>query len=297
VTDGPEELNANTPGAAAPPKRGPLKKLLNAAVFLLCLTYLSPVYIVLVNSFKNRAELYEDILAPPGTLSFVYYANAMERMNFPSALANSFIVTVLSILFITILASMCAWMLARSANRLSRIIFMIMVATMLIPFQTLMMPLMQEMSGIKRFLGLPMVDTLGALIYMNTGFGASLAVFLYHGFIKTIPRSLEEAAIIDGCNTFRVFWRIVFPMLKPVTVTVMVLDVIWIWNDYLLPSLVLTSKANRTIPLSTASFFGEFTIQWNMAMAGLMLTIIPVIVFYIFSQKYIIKGVAAGAVK
>jgi raffinose/stachyose/melibiose transport system permease protein len=174
---------------------------------------------------------------------------------------------------------------------------MILVATMLIPFQTLMMPLMQEMSGVKRNLGLPMVDTLGALIYMNLGFGASLAVFLYHGFVKSIPKSLEEAAVIDGCNTFRVFWRIVFPMLKPVTVTVMVLDVIWIWNDYLLPSLVLTSKSNRTIPLSTASFFGEFTIQWNMAMAGLTLTIIPVLIFYLFSQKYIIKGVASGAVK
>jgi raffinose/stachyose/melibiose transport system permease protein len=278
--------------------KGGIKKIIiNTGALALCVVYLSPAYIILVNSFKNRAELYEDILALPGTISFVYYANAMERMNFLSALANSFIVTACSILFITVLASMCAWMLVRSDNRLSRIIFMILVATMLIPFQTLMMPLMQEMSGIKRSLGLPMVDTLGALVYMNIGFGASLAVFLYHGFIKTIPRSLEEAAIIDGCNTFRVFWRIIFPMLKPVTVTVMVLDVIWIWNDYLLPSLVLTSKANRTIPLSTASFFGEFTIQWNMAMAGLMLTIIPVLVFYLCSQRYIIKGVAAGAVK
>jgi raffinose/stachyose/melibiose transport system permease protein len=275
-----------------------LKKIIvNSAALALCLLYLFPAYIIVVNSFKNRVELYENILALPGTVGFEYYANAMERMNFLAALANSFIVTALSILCITVLASMCAWMLVRSNNRPSKIIFMILVATMLIPFQTLMMPLMQEMSGIKRHLGIPMVDTLGALVYMNIGFGASLAVFLYHGFIKTIPRSLEEAAVIDGCNTFRVFWRIVFPILKPVTVTVMVLDVIWIWNDYLLPSLVLTSRANRTIPLSTASFFGEFTIQWNMAMAGLMLTIIPVIVFYLCSQKYIIKGVAAGAVK
>ena len=142
-----------------------------------------------------------------------------------------------------------------------------------------------------------MVDTLGALIFMNTGFGASLAVFLYHGFVKSIPVSLEEAAVIDGCSTAGVFWKITFPMLKPVTMTVMVLDVIWIWNDYLLPSLVLTSKSRRTIPLSTASFFGEFTIQWNMAMAALMLTIIPVILFYLAAQKYIIRGVAAGAVK
>jgi raffinose/stachyose/melibiose transport system permease protein len=276
----------------------PLKRaVLNLLVLVLCLVYLSPAYIILVNSFKNRAELYENILAPPSSISFQYYAAAMERMNFPNALLNSLLVTIVSLFFIVVLASMCAWMLVRSNNGPSKIIFMVFVATMLIPFQTLMMPLMQEMSGIRRNLGIPMVDTLGALVYMNLGFGASMAVFLYHGFVKSIPRSLEEAATIDGCNTFGVFWRIVFPMLKPVTVTVMVLDVIWIWNDYLLPSLVLTSKANRTIPLSTASFFGEFTIQWNMAMAGLMLTIIPVIIFYLCAQKYIIKGVAAGAVK
>ncbi|MDR1286351.1 MAG: carbohydrate ABC transporter permease [Treponema sp.] len=270
---------------------------LNVLVLVFSLVYLSPVYIVLVNSFKNRAELYKNILALPESISFRYYANAMERMNFLSALGNSFIVTLASILFLAVLASMTAWMLVRSNGGLSRLVFTVFVATMLIPFQTLMMPLVQEMSAVKRASGIPMIDTLGALIYMNIGFGASLAVFLYHGFIKTIPVSLEEAAIIDGCNTLRVFRHIVFPMLKPVTVTVMVLDVIWIWNDYLLPSLILTSRANRTIPLSTASFFGEFTIQWNMAMAGLMLTIIPVTAFYLCSQKYIIRGIAAGAVK
>jgi raffinose/stachyose/melibiose transport system permease protein len=271
--------------------------VLSVLLFVFCLIYLFPAYIVLVNSFKNRAELYENILAFPKTFSFQYYGSAMNRMNFLSALVNSFIVTVISLFFIVILSSMCAWMLVRRNNRLSKLIFMIFVTTMLIPFQTLMMPLMQVMGGIKDLLGIPMIDTLGGLVYMNTGFGASMAVFLFHGFIKSVPLSLEEAATIDGCSCWGVFWRIVFPMLKPVTVTVMVLDVIWIWNDYLLPSLVLTSKANRTIPLSTASFFGEFTIQWNMAMAGLMLTIVPVIAFYLFSQKYIIKGVAAGAVK
>ncbi|MDR0638451.1 MAG: carbohydrate ABC transporter permease [Spirochaetaceae bacterium] len=271
--------------------------LLGALLFLFCLLYLFPAYIVLVNSFKNRAELYENVLAFPKTFSFQYYANAMRRMNFLQALFNSLAVTVVSLFFVVVLSSMCAWMLVRRNTRLSRFIFMVFVTTMLIPFQTLMMPLMQVMGGAKNALGLPMIDTLGALVYMNIGFGASMAVFLFHGFIKSVPLSLEEAATIDGCSCWGVFWRVVFPLLKPVTVTVMVLDVIWIWNDYLLPSLVLTSKANRTIPLSTASFFGEFTIQWNMAMAGLMLTIIPVILFYIFSQKYIIKGVAAGAVK
>jgi raffinose/stachyose/melibiose transport system permease protein len=287
-------MNSNKTALSAKNHRG---ALLGTLLLVFCVVYLFPVYIVLVNSFKNRAELYENILALPKTFSFQYYGNAMSRMNFLKALFNSFTVTVVSLFFIVTFSSMCAWMLVRRNNRLSRFIFMVFVTTMLIPFQTLMMPLMQVMGGVRDILGLPMIDTLGGLVYMNIGFGASMAVFLFHGFIKSVPLSLEEAATIDGCTCWGVFWRVVFPMLKPVTVTVMVLDVIWIWNDYLLPSLVLTSKANRTIPLSTASFFGEFTIQWNMAMAGLMLTIIPVIVFYLFSQKYIIKGVAAGAVK
>ena len=269
----------------------------NVLAIVLSLFWLFPVYIVVVNSFKNRAELYESMLALPEKFNFEYYVEAMDKMNFTRAFTNSLVVTIISILFIVVLASMTAWMLVRKRCKLSTFIFNLFILTMLIPFQTVMMPLMQEMGWIRDNLGLPMLDNLGGLVYMYIGFGASMAVFLYHGFIKTIPVSLEEAAVIDGCNKFKVFWRIVFPMLKPTTMTVIILDVIWIWNDYLLPSLVLSSKANRTIPLSTFSFFGQFTIQWNMAMAALTITIIPVVVFYIFSQKYIIKGVAAGAVK
>jgi len=280
------------------PKEFSLKSfLLNIVVVVLCLCWLFPIYIILVNSFKSRSELYENVLSFPSEFSFQYYAKAMDKMSFLRAFGNSLIVTVVSILIIVVLASMTAWMLVRSNNKISRILFNIFVATMLIPFQTLMMPLMQEMGWVRDTLKIPVLDTLGGLIFMYVGFGASMAVFLYHGFVKSVPVALEEAATIDGCSKFGVFWRIVFPMLKPTTMTVIILDVIWIWNDYLLPSLVLTSKDNRTIPLSTASFFGQFTIQWNMAMAGLMLTIIPVIIFYLCAQKYIIKGVAAGAVK
>lgn len=269
----------------------------NFLVIVMALIWLFPVYIVFVNSFKNRAELYESILAFPKSFSFEYYEKAMDKMNFLRALGNSVFITVISIFFIVVLSSMTAWMLVRCNNLLSKIIFNVFVMTMLIPFQTLMMPLMQEMGWIRDNLHIPMLDNKGGLIYMYIGFGASMAVFLYHGFVKSIPVSLEEAATIDGCNKLGVFWKIVFPMLKPTTMTVIILDVIWIWNDYLLPSLVLSSKANRTIPLSTSSFFGQFTIQWNMAMAGLTLTIIPVVIFYLCAQKYIIKGVAAGAVK
>ncbi|MFT3985626.1 MAG: carbohydrate ABC transporter permease [Lachnospiraceae bacterium] len=273
------------------------KILANAAIVFFCCVYLFPIYIIIVNSFKSRSELYENILALPDSIGFTYYADAMKKMEFLNAFKNSLIVTIVSIFFIVVLASMTAWMLVRTEHVISTLLFNLFIATMLIPFQTLMMPLMQEMGWVRDTLHIPMLDTLGGLIYMNIGFGASMAVFLYHGFVKSIPISLEEAATIDGCTRLGVFWKIVFPMLKPTTVTVIILDVIWIWNDYLLPSLIISGKANRTIPLSTASFFGQFTIQWNMAMAGLTLTIIPVIVFYLCAQKYIIKGVAAGAVK
>lgn len=274
-----------------------VKILINAAAVVLSLIYLFPIYIIIANSFKDRSQLYENILALPSGIGFEYYIRAMEKMNFVKSFSNSLLVTLVSIVIIVVLASMTAWMLVRNNNKISKILFMVFIATMLIPFQTLMMPLMQEMGWIRDNLHLPMLDSLFGLIYMNVGFGASMAVFLYHGFIKAVPVSLEEAATIDGCNKFGVFWKIVFPMLRPTTATVAILDVIWIWNDYLLPSLVISSKAFRTIPLSTASFFGQFTIQWNMAMAGLTLTIIPVIAFYLSAQKYIIKGVAAGAVK
>ncbi|GIN56214.1 carbohydrate ABC transporter permease [Lederbergia ruris] len=266
-------------------------------LFLLALVFLSPVYIMLVNSFKNREELYSNALALPSEFSFQYYSTAMDKMNFLLAFKNSLFVTVVSIIFIVILSSMTAWMLVRTNNKLSNIIFMILVATMLIPFQTLMMPLMQFMHGIGETLGIPMLNTHGGLIYMNIGFHAGMSVFLYHGFIKSIPISLEEAATIDGASKFGIFWRIIFPMLKPITVTVMILGVISIWNDYLLPSLTLSDKGLRTIPLSTFYFFGEFTIQWNLAMAGLTMTIIPIVIFYAFSQKYIIKGIGEGAIK
>lgn len=273
------------------------KILLGILLMLLAIVYLSPVYILLANSFKNRSELYNSVLALPTSYSFKYYLGAIHQMNFFIALRNSLFETIVSIIILIILTSMTAWMLVRTNNLLSNIIFGTLVATMLIPFQTIMMPLMQFMHSIGLAIHIPMLNNLGGLIYMNVGFHASMAVFLYHGFIKSIPKSLEEAAIIDGCTKFGVFWRIVFPILKPITVTVMILNAISIWNDYLLPSLTISKPSLRTIPLSTFFFFGQFTIQWNLAMAGLVMTIIPVVIFYAFSQKYIIKGIGEGAVK
>jgi len=259
---------------------------------------LFPIYIMVVNSFKSRAQIFTDTIGLPKSLDFSYYIAAIEKMKFLKALTNSLLVTIISITLIIIFSSMSAWAIVRSNSKLGNFVLYTFVATMLVPFQSVMIPLMQYMSGWEiKAINFSMIDTFYGLIFMYVGFGTSLSVFLYHGFIKSVPRSLEEAAMIDGCNKFQVFWRIVFPNLKPITVTIAILNVIWIWNDYLLPSLVLRSPALRTIPLSTFYFFGEFTIQWNLAMAGLVLTIIPIIIFYLFSQKYIIKGVMAGAVK
>ncbi len=269
----------------------------NILVVLACLFYLFPVYLIITNSFKSRAEMYENMTALPEKFSFQYYSSALEKMNFSVSLRNSVILTIVSITLIVLLTSMTAWAFARSGRKLSRILFGVLVATMLIPFQTIMMPLMQEMNWIGKNLGVTMTDSIPGLIFMYIGFGAGMGVFLYHGFISTIPTSLEEAATIDGCTPGGVFFKIVFPILKPTTMTVIILDVIWIWNDYLLPSLTLKSVANRTIPISTAKFFGQYTISWNEAMAALVITIVPVALFYLTCQKYIVKGVAAGAVK
>ena len=272
--------------------------LANMALLVFCLIYLSPIYIIVVNSFKSRAEMYTNVLALPETLTWEYYAGAVQRMDFINVFKNSIIVTLCSVVVIVVLCAMAAWMLVRTHTRLSRFLYSFLIVTMLIPFQTVMMPLMQEMNSLTKTLGIPMKNSLGGLVFMYAGFGAGMGGFLFHGFVKSsVPVSLEEAAIIDGCNIWQVFWRIVFPILKPTTVTVIILDVIWIWNDYLLPSLTLTSNANKTIPVMTSLFFGTYTIEWNMAMAALTMTIIPVIIFYFSAQKHIIKGIMAGAVK
>ena len=271
-----------------------------SSVLLVCLSliWLSPIYIILANSFKSRDEMYVNPLGMPETFSLEYYSGAMEKMSFLRAFGVSLVITIVSVAIIVVLCAMAAWMMARSDGKLSKAIYYTLILTMLIPFQTLMMPLMQEMNSLEKLLGFQIKDTIGGLIFMYIGFGAGMGVFMFYGFVKgSLPRTLEEAAIIDGCNTWQLFWRVVFPLMKPTIITLVILDVIWIWNDYLLPSLTLKSASNRTIPIGTQIFFGQYTIEWNMAMAALMLTIIPVVVFYLCAQKHIVKGVAAGAVK
>lgn len=254
------------------------------------LLYLSPFYIILINAFKTKKELFQSTLALPTKWGFDNFTEAFERLNFLKALGNSLFVTVASVIVIIIFTSMAAWMLERTKSKASTIIFYLFISAMLIPFQAVMLPLV-------RVLGKLNLLNLGGIIFMYLGFGTSLSVFLYHGFLKGIPKELDEAAMIDGCNKFQTFWKIIFPLLKPISITVAILNTVWIWNDFLLPSLVINKPATQTIPLRTFFFFGEYTKQWHLALAGLILAIIPVIIFYFLAQKHIIKSITAGSIK
>lgn len=257
---------------------------------LLALVFLSPFYIIVVNSFKTKKELFESTLALPTNAVFDNYKDAFERLDFIKSLAHSLFITIVSVGLIIVFSSMAAWMLQRTKTKTSTAIFMLFIASMIVPFQAVMLPLVR-VAGKVHFLNM------GGLIFMYVGFFASLSIFLYHGFLKSIPAELDEAAMLDGCNKFQTFWYIIFPLLKPITITVSILNTVAIWNDYLLPSLVINKPDTLTIPLKTFFFFGEYTKQWNLALAGLVLNIIPVIIFYFVAQKHIIKSVTSGSIK
>lgn len=265
--------------------------------WLLLIIYMVPFYLMLINSFKTRREIFADTTGLPSKWSFTNYSIAIERMHMGSAFINSLVITTLSIVLIVLFSSMAAWALARNKSKTSKAIFYLFVSAMIVPFQSVMLPLVRWMGLMKvDSINFSMLGTHYGLIFMYIGFGSSMSIFLYHGFINNIPLEIEEAAIIDGCNKWQVYTKIVFPLLKPITVTVMVLNGIWIWNDFLLPFLTINGKIN-TIPLAMNNFFGAFSKQWELAMAALILAIIPIIIFYFFVQKYIIKGIVQGSIK
>ncbi|OIU71581.1 carbohydrate ABC transporter permease [Rossellomorea aquimaris] len=258
---------------------------------VLGLIFLIPFYFVFINSVKPFAAILIDAAAWPEEFMFSNYAKVWEVINFPRAFWNSLIITVASNIGLVVISSMAAWKMVRTPGKFSKILFVIFVSAMVIPFQTVMIPLM-KLGGT-----LNLTNSIPGLIIMYFGFGVPLSLFLFHGFVKTVPVEIEESAMIDGCSQFGVFWRIVFPLLKPITVTVIILNTLWIWNDYLLPLLVLQDAELRTIPLAASSFFAQYTKQWDMGLAALVLGIAPVIVFFLFLQKHIIKGIASGSIK
>lgn len=264
--------------------------LLEILGIILALIWLSPFYLMIVNSFKTKREMFTDTLKLPDIFTFDNYVVAFEQLDFIKTFFNSVLITVLAVAVIIVFSSMAAYALSRRGGKISAIIFMLFVAAMLIPFQSVMIPLVSIFGKVE------MLNRAG-LIFMYLGFGASLSIFLYHGTLSGISKSLDEAATIDGASKLQIFWYVIFPMLKPVTVTVAILNIIWIWNDYLLPSLVINQDGMETIPLKMFFFFGEYTKQWHLALAGLTIAIIPVIIVYFFLQKQIIKGVSEGSVK
>lgn len=266
------------------------KTIVSILSVIFALVFVSPFYIILANSFKNRRQLFTSVLGFPTNFALTNYKEAFQRLDFVRSLGHSLFITIASVLVIVVFTSMAAWMLERTKSKVSTIIFMVFIASMVVPFQSVMLPLV-------RVAGKLHLLNMGGLIFMYLGFGSAMAVFLYSGFLKSIPKELDEAAMLDGCNKFQTFWHIIFPLLKPMSITVAILNVTWIWNDYLLPSMVINTPSTMTIPLKTFFFFGEYTKQWNLAMAGLVLDIIPVIIFYFVAQKHIIKSITAGSIK
>jgi len=266
--------------------------LIEIIAIFIALLFLVPFYYVLANSFKSFADILQNTSSLPKKFDFTNYKQAWSIMQFSKVALNSLFITITSNIIIVFFCSMAAYKLVRTKNKLSTILFFMFVAAMIIPFQSIMIPLIKVGSK------LDLMNNHWGIIIMYLGFGSGLSIFLYHGFIKGIPIELEEAAIIDGCSQFMVFWRVVFPLLKPITVTIVILNTLWIWNDFLLPSIVLNSDINlRTIPLATFYFFGAYTKQWHLALAGLVLGITPLLIFFFAAQKHIIKGITSGSIK
>lgn len=258
---------------------------------LMMVVYIVPFIFVLLNSLKPTKEITSNPMSLPISFDLSNYTGAFDKMHYVHAFTNSIIITVLSVGLIILFSSMTAYIMVRRKWVVTKYLFFIMVASMIIPFQGMMIPL------VKIYGPIGFLNSKWALIYMYIGFGSSLAVFMFHGFIKSIPLELEEAASVDGASKLRIYGTVILPLLKPIVMTVAILDTLWIWNDFLLPSLVLIQEGARTLPLSTFYFYGTFSTDYGMSMASLILTAVPIIIFYLFMQKHIIEGVMQGSIK
>ena len=272
-------------------------KIFTMVIMLLVFAaYMFPFLMVVINSLKQKRDIIKSPFSWLYTvkgMSFDNFVTAFTQMNFFNAFKNSLIITVTATVLVTILAAMLAYYIVRNDNLLSRIIFALMVASMIIPFQAIMIPLVSIYVGTLNILNHRLT-----LIFMHTGFSMAMSVFMFHGFIRgSVPIALEEAAYLDGCTHRQTFFSIVFPLLKPIMSTTVILNALAFWNDFLLPSLVLTEKKLLTLPLSTYSFYGTYSADYGTIMAGLLLCVIPLLILYIVLQKQIINGVVAGAVK
>lgn len=273
-----------------------VKEILKVTLLVaLLLVFIFPFFMIIINVFKVKSDITGAPLSIIGKHGFTLenFPKAMKKMNFSRVFWNSVIITSSSTVLTIILSSMTAYVIVRNKWRINKILFVAMIASMVIPFQVLMIPLVSLYGGIFGILNSRLT-----LIIMHVGFSLSMATFMFHGAIKTnIPISLEEAATIDGCTKWQTYWKIVFPMLKPTIATVAIIDAMAFWNDFLLPSLVLGRKELFTIPIAAKVFYGTYATDTGLVMASLLLAMLPILILYIFLQKYIVEGVTAGAVK
>ena len=285
-------MNQNELAAKQKKRRQILTIIVLIVVFIL---FVIPFLLVLINVFKTKGDITSSPLALSGEHGFTMknFPEAMEKMDFWNVFKNSAFITFSATILTILFSAMASFVIVRNNWKACTLFFALMIASMVIPFQVLMVPLVSVYGGIFGVLGSRIT-----LIFMHVGFSVSMATFMFHGAIHSnIPLELEEAALIDGCSRWQTFWKIVFPLLKPTVATVAIIDAMAFWNDYLLPSLVLTDKAIYTIPIATQAFYGTYSTDIGLVMAALLLAMLPILILYLFLQKHIVAGVTAGAVK
>jgi raffinose/stachyose/melibiose transport system permease protein len=274
-------------------KRPVIRGQILSFLFLLCagVVVLFPLLMAFINSFKTTAEMNQNVLALPQVFNFNNYFTAFESMHFLKSMFNTFIITICSTFGIVVFSSMAGYKLSRTKTVLSNIIFFLIVSSMMIPFSVIMIPLVKVSAQ------LHILNRIWGVILVYIGVGINMPIFLYHGFVKTIPQEIEEAALIDGASHWQSFKKIIFPMLQPINITVALLQIIWIWNDFLLPLVYISNPNNYTLILSTQSFYTLYSTSWELILAGNFMAVIPVIVVYLIFQKNIQEGIATGALK
>jgi raffinose/stachyose/melibiose transport system permease protein len=266
--------------------------LIEIIVVIVGIIYIYPVFLMFMNSVKPFREVVTDVIALPTRLAWENYSYVIDKMNYWSLFSNNVIITVIGIAGIVFFSSFTAYILDRRQNKYTKFIHTLIITPMLIPFQTIMITLLKVMNV------LHLSGSIWGLGIQYWGFGIPMATFIYFNFLKTIPHEIDESAKIDGASTIRTFFSVIFPLLKNVTITVVVLDVMWIWNDFLLPLLMVNSNSKtKTLVLSAYTFVGQFNTQWQYAMTAMVLAIVPSIIVFVLLQKYIVEGVVAGAVK
>lgn len=282
-----------------------IKKILLTLLGIVIAVYiLFPFYLVVLNAFKKQSAIVANPIAFVGASFGQLLTNLNSVINnsnfrFWSAFGSSVVITVCSLVLLAVLGSMAAWVISRNnQKKWAAAIYMVFIASMIIPFQVVMLPLISTFRDAGKFVGISLLQSIPGIIFAYLGFGGAMTVFILTGFIKGVPYDLEEAAAIDGCSPEGTFFRIIFPLLKPVITTVTILNGMWIWNDFLLPSLMLGLNGKiKTLPVAVQAFVGSYVKQWDLILTAALLAIIPMIVVFLIGQKQIMKGMVEGAVK